>query len=312
MFLLMAAILAGLLIGDTYLPPMTILRDLWRGEGAGDLLVGVIRGPRVATAALAGAALGLAGAMLQSLLRNPLAAPDVLGFSSGAGLGALVVSGFGGAALSVTLGAAMGGLLAALVVAALSWRGGIVPTRLILVGIGIGFSLSAGTEFLMTRLSGTEATEAARWLSGSLAARHWGHVAQIAACLAVLLPLLAIGARSLQLLELGDELAAGLGVHVTRARAALAALSVGFVASAVAVAGPVPFVALLAAPLASRLGAPVLVGPALVGALVTILADLAARAAIDGVQLPLGVMTGMLGAPYLLWLLSREMEKGRI
>lgn len=310
--LLLLAMLAGLAIGDVFLPPLTILHDLWRGEGPGAMLVGVIRAPRVVTAALAGAGFGLAGAVLQSLLRNPLASPDVLGFTSGAGLGAMAVVSLGGGALSITLGAAGGGIAAALLVAALSWRAGIVPIRLILVGIGAGFTLQAGTEFLMTRLTGTEATEAARWLSGSLAARHWGHATQIAGCLAVLVPLLALNARALQLLELGDDLATGLGLRVSRARAVLAGLAVALVASAVAVAGPVPFVALLAAPLAVRVGAPPLGGAAVVGATVTVLADLAARAMIPGVQLPLGVMTGILGAPYLMWLLSREMEKGRL
>ncbi|WP_136683218.1 FecCD family ABC transporter permease [Falsirhodobacter xinxiangensis] len=306
--LLLAAILLGLAFGEVHLPPSAILR--W--DGAAELLIGVIRAPRVAVAVLAGAALGLAGALLQSLLRNPLASPDVLGFTSGAGLGAMLVVALGGGALSITLGAASGGVLAALAVTALSWKSGIVPLRMILVGIGASFTLQAITQFMMTRLTGAEAVEAARWLSGSLAARHWGHAMQIGLCLAVLLPLAALSLRALRLLELGDEVATGLGLHVTRARAGIAALAVALVASAVAVAGPVPFVALLAGPLAVRFGAPMLLGAAVVGAIVTVLADLAARGLIDGVQLPLGVMTGILGAPYLLWMLSREMERGRL
>ncbi|MDH2326796.1 iron chelate uptake ABC transporter family permease subunit [Cereibacter sp. SYSU M97828] len=306
--LLLAAILAGLVYGEVHLP----LSAIRQWDGAAELLIGVIRAPRVAVAVLAGAAFGLAGALLQSLLRNPLASPDVLGFTSGAGLGAMLVVALGGGAFSVTLGAASGGVLAALAITALSWKGGIVPLRMILVGIGAAFTLQAITQFMMTRLTEAEAVEAARWLSGSLAARHWGHAFQIGLCLALLLPLAALSLRALRLLELGDEVATGLGLHITRARAGIAALAVALVASAVAVAGPVPFVALLAGPLAARFGAPMLTGAAVVGAVVTVLADLAARGLIDGVQLPLGVMTGILGAPYLLWMLSREMERGRL
>ncbi|MFD1912381.1 FecCD family ABC transporter permease [Halodurantibacterium flavum] len=315
--ILLLAMLAGVALGDVPLGPGAIWQGLTGGGGPAEMFVRILRGPRVVTGALAGAALGLSGAILQSLLRNPLAAPDVLGFTSGAGLGVAVTLTFlGGAALSVTLGAAMGGILAALLVGALAaGGGGLVPLRLILVGIGAAITLQAGTEFLLIRANGQQAAEISRWLSGSLAARNWGHAAQIALCLGLLVPLLLWLAPALRLLELGDDLAAGLGTRVAAARAGLAALAVLMAAAAVAVAGPVPFVALLSAPVARRLGGQggaALAGAALVGAAVTVLADLAARIAVPGVQLPLGVMTGLLGAPYLLWLLTREMERGSI
>ena len=276
---LLLACLLGLAVGEVLLGPADLWRGLLTGEGPGGFTLRVLRGPRVVTGALAGAALGMSGAIFQSVLRNPLAAPDVMGFTAGAGLGALAVAGFG-AGLSVTLGAAAGGAVAAVAVALLALtREGLVPLRLVLVGIGAGFTLTALTGFAMTRLPGPEAMEAQRWLSGSLAARTWGHAGQIA----------------------------------------LTALPLALLAAvAVAVAGPVPFIALMAGPLARgvlrRAGAAgpgaVLAGAALTGATIAVLADLAARAAVPGVQLPLGVMTGILGAPYLLWLLTREMERG--
>lgn len=306
---LVLACLLALSLGEVLLGPLQLWRGLW-GEAPGALMLSVLRGPRVATGALAGAALGLSGAIFQSLLRNPLASPEVLGFTSGAGLGALVTVVFGG--LSATLGAALGGLLAAVIVGvSAAGRGGVVPMRLILVGIGVGFTLNAVTGFLMTRLTGPEATEAQRWLTGSLAARNWDHALQIGLSLAALAFAAATLARPLALLELGDDLAAGLGLRVSAARVGLAVLGVGLAAAAVAVMGPVPFVALMAPPLARALLRDAgtgrrLAGAALTGAALTVLADLAARTAVPGVQLPLGVMTGMLGAPYMLWLLSRS------
>ena len=315
---LLLACLLGLAVGEVLLGPADLWRGLLTGEGPGGFTLRVLRGPRVVTGALAGAALGMSGAIFQSVLRNPLAAPDVMGFTAGAGLGALAVAGLG-AGLSVTLGAAAGGAGTAVAVALLALtREGLVPLRLVLVGIGAGFTLTALTGFAMTRLPGPEAMEAQRWLSGSLAARTWGHAGQIALTALPLALLAAALVPALALLEMGDDLAAGLGLRVQRARAGLAALGVALAAAAVAVAGPVPFIALMAGPLARgvlrRAGTAgpgaVLAGAALTGATIAVLADLAARAAVPGVQLPLGVMTGILGAPYLLWLLTREMERG--
>lgn len=317
---LLLACLAALAVGEVLLGPGDLWRGLLTGEGPGGFTLRVLRGPRVVTGALAGAALGMSGAIFQSVLRNPLAAPDVMGFTAGAGLGGLAVAGFGaGAGLSVTLGAAAGGAATAVAVALLALtREGLVPLRLVLVGIGAGFTLGALTGFAMTRLPGPEAMEAQRWLSGSLAARSWRHAGQIALTALPLALLAAALVPALALLEMGDDLAAGLGLRVQRARAGLAALGVALAAAAVAVAGPVPFIALMAGPMARgvlrRTGAAgpgaVLAGAALTGAAIAVLADLAARAAVPGVQLPLGVMTGILGGPYLLWLLSREMERG--
>lgn len=316
--LLIAATLAALLLGQVRMDPALLWQGLRTGEGPGALVLGTIRGPRVLTALGAGAVLGMAGALFQTLFRNPLAAPDIMGFSAGAGLTIIAAIALG-ITLPPPLLAAGGGLLAALLVAALAHRPGHAtpPLTMILVGLGIGFLASALSNFLLTVLPHAQAAEAQRWLTGSLAARDWHHVAQVWALGAALTGLALAQMRRLEALQLGEDLAAGLGLRVGPARLALAGTGVLLAAAGVAVAGPVPFVALMAGPLGIRLVAARqlharLLAAAATGALVLVLADLAARAALPGIQLPTGVMTGLLGAPYLLWRLSREMEKGEL
>jgi iron complex transport system permease protein len=313
---LLAAILLSLMIGQVMLSPAALWTGLTTGQGPAALTIRVLRGPGIATAVGAGAVLGLSGTIFQILLRNPLAAPDVMGFTSGAGL-AVIFGVMSGLTLPTPLVAALGGSAAAVLVAILSLRrdGSQTTITLILVGLGVGFFTAAAASFILTRLPPQEAAEAQRWLSGSLAARNWGHVAQvfgIGSCLALVL---AIQSRALALLELGDDLARGLGLRANRAKWGLSATGVLLAATGVAVAGPVPFVALMAGPLGARITraknpAARLAAAALTGATITVLADLAARASIPGLQLPVGVMTGIFGAPYLLWLLAREIETG--
>ncbi|NDW00711.1 iron chelate uptake ABC transporter family permease subunit [Salipiger sp. PrR002] len=316
--LLLAATLAALALGQVRLSPALLWQGLSTGEGPGALVLGTIRGPRVLTALGAGAVLGMSGALFQSLFRNPLAAPDIMGFTAGAGLTIIAAIALG-LSLPLPLIAAGGGLLAALLVVALSHRRGHAtpPLTMILVGLGVGFVASALSSFLLTLLPHTQAAEAQRWLTGSLAARDWNHALQVWAVGGVLGALALAQMRRLAALQLGEDLAAGLGLRVGAARLALAGTGVLLAAAGVAVAGPVPFVALMAGPLGIRLVAARqlhtrLLAAAATGALVLVLADLAARAALPGIQLPTGVMTGLLGAPYLLWRLSREMEKGEL
>lgn len=324
----LALLLAGsaalaLLVGQIHLSPASLWDGLTGGDGPAALTISVLRGPRVAVALLSGAALGLAGAVFQQLLRNPLASPDVMGFTGGSGLAILAVITFG-LTVPLPLVAAAGGLAAGIIVLTLSRpggsRGGVdgaSPVTIVLVGIGVGFAASAVGSFMMTRLSGPQAAEAQRWLVGSLSARDWSHVQILAAAGGALALCLALQVRALRLLELGAELASGLGLNVARARLLLAATAIGFCAVAVSVVGPVAFVALMAPPVGARLTGATdagarLVSAAAAGAVIMVLADLVARATLPGLQLPIGVTTGILGAPYLLWRLSREMERGEL
>jgi iron complex transport system permease protein len=182
---LLTAILAlstalSLTLGEVHLGLDALWQGLWGGDGPGALTIRIIRGPRVATALGAGAVLGLSGAIFQMLLRNPLAAPDVMGFTAGAGL-AVVASLSAGLILPMPLVAAVGGLAAALIVAMLTYRPGqgTPPLTLVLVGLGVGFTIQALGTFVVTRLPGPEAAEAQRWFAGSLAARDWSHALQV-------------------------------------------------------------------------------------------------------------------------------------
>ncbi|WP_210530466.1 FecCD family ABC transporter permease [Rubellimicrobium arenae] len=313
--LLVGLMAASLALGDQPLGPMEVWRGLW-GDGGSAFVVRTLRAPRLLTGAFAGACLGLSGALLQSLARNPLASPDLLGFTQGAGLGAvatIVLLGAGDA--HVAAGAIGGGLLAAALVGLLSWRDGLRIWRVMLVGIGLGFTLWAGIDVLMTRTDLFTATAATQWLTGSLNARLWNHAAISGAGLALLMPLaLALG-RPLASLEMGEDMAAALGVRVQRVRLFGIVLAILLAAVAVAACGPVGFVALVAGPIGRRLAGPA--GPslgaaALTGASLLVGADLAARVALAPTQLPAGIFTALIGAPYLLWLLAAQIRKGAL
>ncbi|MFB9222636.1 FecCD family ABC transporter permease [Paracoccus cavernae] len=312
-------ILAGICVGEVDLPASAYWQALTGESPSARLILWELRLPRILTAAGAGAALGLSGAIFQMVLRNPLASPDVMGFTSGAAFGTVLALRSGGAAgIGTSLGAAGGGLAAAALVFGLSRREGRTsPLRLVLVGIGIAAAFGAGAVLLLSRLPLTEAADAQRWLAGSLVARDWHHVRQIALSLVLVGSAAAAMARALALLELGDDLAATLGLGVERARLGLTFVAVLAATAAVSVAGPLPFIALMAAPLSRRLGqwgAPGarMAAAGITGALIATLADLLARIGIGGIQLPVGALTGLLGGPYLLWLLAREMKEGQL
>ena len=306
--LLLAAVLS-LYLGDYPLSLAQVWEGL-RGEGEGAFVVATLRAPRLLAGACAGACLGLSGAIFQSLARNPLAAPDVIGFTQGAGLGAVAVIAFtdlGGA--WVTLGAVGGGLAAAVLVGALAWKGGLRVWRLVLVGLGVGYALYAGIDFAMTRSDRFGATAATQWLAGSLNARLWSHVAIAAGGLAVLAPLALACERGLDRLEMGDDAAVALGVRVGALRLGAVTVAVLLCAVAVSVAGPIAFVAFVAGPLGRRIAGASgagLLPAALTGATLLVGADLAARTAFAPTQLPAGLFTAAIGAPYLLWLLVRQ------
>lgn len=276
------------------------------------LVVYDLRLPRIFTAVGAGVAFGIAGAMFQTMLRNPLASPDIIGFNAGASCGALVAMvAFGSFILP---GALIGGGLAALLVLSLSWQNGLQPQRLILIGIGATLSLSAFADLLITRMDVLSAADMAKWLIGTLNARNWSDVIQVTVGLGALLPAVLWLNFVLTRLSLSDDTAAGLGLAVSPTRLAITATAVMLVALAISVAGPLPFVAFVSGPIARRLvghGKPALIAAGGVGALVTLLADTASRL-IPYVSLPTGVFTAIIGAPILMWLLLVQARKGNL
>ncbi|MCU1572898.1 MAG: enterobactin transporter permease [Micrococcaceae bacterium] len=267
--------------------------------------------PRALTALMVGACFGIAGAVFQTMLRNPLASPDIIGISYGASASAVLAIVFLGASGLAISAAAIGG--AVVVAALISWlsrsRGG---SGLILSGIGVAAFLQALVTFLLQRSDVRTAQEALVWLVGSLNASNWSRTAALALGLLVLLPVAALLSRNLQALQLGEDTATALGHRVRFSRAALTLLGVLLAAIATAAAGPVAFVAFLSAPIARRLnaGASSLLVALLVGAAIVLGADFLAANLLPHTALPVGVVTGALGAPFLLWLLASTNRNG--
>ena len=262
--------------------------------------------PRAVVAVLAGAAFGAAGGSLQVLLRNPLASPDVLGLTLGASAAAVVaVVLLGLRGTPVTLAALLGALVAAALILSQAGGGGGATGRMVLVGVALAAGLSAVIHWVLVRASIYQAQDALIWLSGSLNSVTWTDIARLLVLDAVLLPVLLALSGRLPVLGLGDDLAAALGVRVTPLRVGVTALVVALVAAATAIVGPIAFVGFLSGPIARRLvpGRPAVGVAALVGAVVVLGADHAAAYAIPGTALPVGVVTGLLGAPVLLWML---------
>lgn len=270
-----------------------------------------IRLPRTVTAIGVGLCLGAAGATFQSISRNALGSPDIIGFTTGAATGAVAqIILFNAGPAATALAAIAGGLLAAAVVYALSVRGDVSGGyRLILVGIGIGAMLGALNTVLLLKGNEDLALQAQMWLSGSLAARTWEHAVPVAVAVVLLLPVLLVQGRSLGLLEMGDDVARALGVRVEASRLTSMAAAVGLTAVATAAVGPIAFVALAAPQLAARLTRSVQVPMgtgALMGAALMVACDLLTQRLPITVHVPIGLMTGLVGGCYLLWLVTRS------
>lgn len=282
-----------------------------RGEPRAERVVLTLRLPRLVAGLCVGACLGVAGAVFQSLSRNPLGSPDIIGFVSGAATGAIIqIVVLGGGPVAVALSAVASGLITAALVYALSFRGRATGGyRLILVGIGVGAVLQALNSLLLTRSAEDTAILAQLWLTGSLNARNWGHALPVAAALILLLPVLLLAARRINMIELGDDLGQQLGVHVESTRLIMMSAAVGMTAVAVAAAGPISFVALAAPHVVRQLTrSPTipLLPSALMGAVLLVAADLASQHLPFGLAVPVGLLTGLFGGFYLLWLLARS------
>lgn len=264
--------------------------------------------PRVVFALLGGAALAVGGAVFQSITRNPLGSPDIIGFSSGAYTGALLVGLFAtGSAWGTSAGALAGGVLTGVAVYLLAFRQGIAATRIVVVGVGLSLFLSAFNTWLLTTMRLEQALSAASWGAGSLADIGWVHTVPVLIGLVLGGPVVLWFAADMRMLEMGDDAGQAVGVSAERVRIVLLLMGVLLVALVTASAGPIAFVALAAPQLAMRLtGTPGLriVPAAVFGALLLVVGDLIARTVIAPVQLPVGVVTLCLGGAYLVWLLA--------
>lgn len=311
--------------GDFPIPLGQVFDVLLGGGQRGQRFIVLdLRLPRALTAVFVGAALGVAGAVFQSIARNPLASPDILGVTWGAGAGAVTVITFAGsmgavggttATVGVPLAALGGGLLAGLLVYGLAWRRGIEGFRLVLVGIGVSAVTGNFTHYLLTVGDVTDAARVMVWITGSLNGRGWEHVVPVGLALAVLVPAALVGSRLLGALQFDDDTVRGLGVRLNGARSVMLLIAVVLAAVATASAGPVAFVALASPQIALRVAGtatPPLLGSAVVGGLLVVVSDLVARLAFGGFELPVGVVTAVLGAPYLMYLLVRSRREARV
>ena len=310
-------------LGDFPMSVGDVLRVLVGGGDAAErYIVFDLRLPRTLTGLLIGAAFGVSGAITQAISRNPLASPDVLGVTPGASAGAVGVivlaSGYGGvaglaASIGLPVAALIGGLLSAALVYVLAWRRGVDGYRLVLVGIGVQAFMINLTYWLLTIGDISQAGQALVWITGSLNGRSWSDLVPVALALAVLLPLSLVGVHVLGALQFDDDTVRNLGARVELSRFALILIAVVLAAIATAAAGPVFFVALATPQIAQRLAGtarPPLVASAVIGALLVSVSDLIARTAF-GIELPVGVVTAVLGAPYLMFLIIRKRREVR-
>ena len=283
------------------------------GEGTETFVFERLRGPRLAVALGTGTALGLSGALFQSVTRNPLGSPDVIGLSAGAGAGAACVALLLPGTVPVPFGALAGSVLAIAAVAITTGTGLRHPGRLIVAGIGVSAMAQAVTHFAVSVMARDQAGVLSSYINGSLGARDWGHAATIWGTVLFAAPLLLLLAGPVAVNEMGDELSDALGARATRTRTLAVGLSVVLSAAAVAVAGPIAFVALTAPQIARRLtgaAGPNLVLSAITGALLLAAADLGVQRSPIGDGLPVGLFTMALGGVYLGHLLIREWRKG--
>lgn len=268
--------------------------------------------PRVLMALLIGAALGVSGAIFQSLMRNPLGSPDVMGFNTGAWSGVLVAMVlFGQDLTAIALAAMAGGIVTSLLVWLLAWRNGIDTFRLIIIGIGVRAMLVAFNTWLLLKASLETALTAGLWNAGSLNGLTWAKTSPSAPII-ILMLIAALLVRRMRLLEMGDDTACALGVSVERSRLLMMLVAVVLTAAATALAGPISFIALVAPHIARRISGTArwgLTQAALCGALLLLVADLCAQQLFMPYQLPVGVVTVSLGGIYLIVLLIQESRK---
>jgi iron complex transport system permease protein len=302
-------------VGEYPVPPLDVIRTvlgLPTGNEDYGFIVNTLRLPRMLVAALVGLALGVSGTIMQGLTRNPLADPGILGISAGAGVvavtlivvvrnvpaGVIPVAAFGGAATIAAL------------IYALAWRGGDSPIRLILVGIGLGAICSALTTLMITFGDVYDVQRALIWLTGSVYGRSWDEFWPLLLWVVVFGPLALLLARDLNALNLGEEVARGLGSPVALRRGLLLLTAVALAASTVAAAGTIGFVGLMAPHIGRRLVGPDHIGlvptAGVLGALIVVVADLVGRTIFAPIELPAGLITAVVGAPFFIMLLWQQ------
>lgn len=308
----LAALVLSMAFGSADITIAKIWHTLWSPtlRDTQDMVIWNIRFPRNIVAALVGANLAVAGAILQAVMKNPLADPQIVGVSSGAGLaGVIILILFPSWEYLVPMVAFVGALAAALMVYALAWRNGIRPTRIILAGVAVAAFLGSGISALLV-FYGDRVQGALLWMVGGLSARSWPQVYVLVPYTVVGLILAFLGSRRLTILSLGDETAKGLGLPVEQTRFMMTAVAAFLAASAVSVAGLIGFVGLVIPHIARMIIGTeyrfLLPGSAFLGAAVLVVSDTLGRVLFSPVEVPVGIIMAFFGAPFFLWLLRRD------
>jgi len=306
-------------MGVIRIAPMDVLKTIaGYGTEKQELVLFDFRLPRLIIALLIGAGLGVAGAILQGVAQNELADPGILGINAGAGFAVvLFIFFFQGSTASLGMlsifvmpfFAFIGAFVAAFFIYILAWKKGVTPTRLILVGIGINAAFAAALIIFQLKMNPNDFMQAAIWLSGSIWGTNWKFVLATLPWVILLIPLTLYKARYLNVLNLGDSLATGLGADVERERRILLLIAVGLSGSCVAVGGGIAFLGLVAPHIARMLVGPkhqfLIPASALVGAFILIIADMIGRNLLAPSEIPVGIVVSVLGAPYFIYLLMR-------
>ncbi|MBS4220743.1 iron chelate uptake ABC transporter family permease subunit [Bacillus sp. FJAT-49711] len=307
---------AMLLLGNTIYPVDVVIRSLLGEEIAGaNFAVNTIRLPRMLSGLFAGFSFGVAGYIFQTILRNPLANPNILGITSGSSVAAVFcITVLHSSKSIISIAAVVGGLITVIIMYILS-RGRLFSIgRLIIVGIGIQAMLDAAISYLILKSGQQEIAGALRWLSGSLNGAKMSEVLLLMMMVIVFTPIMLLLSKHLSMLELGDQTATSLGVATDKIRITLIVSSVFLIAIATATTGPIAFISFLAGPIANRIvgvSASNILPAGLVGANLVLFADLIGQFAFE-YRFPVGVITGLLGAPYLIYLLIRMNRKGEL
>lgn len=300
----------SLMIGETFYTPGDVFAVIMGETVQGaSFTVGTLRLPRATVAIFVGLAFGIAGTIFQTMLRNQLASPDIIGISasaSAAGATGIIMFGLGQTAVSMM--STVASLAIAILIYLLSIKSGFTGTRMILIGIGCAAIMQAWTSYVLSHAAAWDLPTATRWITGSLNTMTWERGMPTILAVVIIAPIMVACAHLLSILGLGDDLARGLGIRLTLTRVVLFVGAVVLIAIATAATGPVAFVAFMAGPVASRIfkpGSSLVLPAGLIGALLVLVADLAGQY-LFGTRYPVGVVTGAIGAPFLIYLLTRS------
>ncbi|MDF0728043.1 iron ABC transporter permease [Cytobacillus sp. S13-E01] len=303
----------GLSVGSTMINPVSIVQHLvGAGDGENTFIINTLRLPRMLLSLLVGAALGVSGLILQGIIRNPLASPDIIGVTGGAGVAAVIfITYFSEISIKwMPFAAIVGAGVVSLIIYLLAWKQGVTPIRIVLIGIGVAAVMGSLTTMMIVLSPTYSTSEAYIWLTGSIYGANWENVYSMLPWVLIFIPLALIFSREVNVQELGDDVALGLGARVQFYRFTLLIVSVALAGSAVAFAGGIGFVGLIAPHIAKKIvgrsfGSLIPVS-ALIGGLIVILADVVARTAFLPLDLPAGVFVSGIGAPFFIYLLYKN------